>query len=132
MNSSLIIILTLLLFAKSLNTTSISYFISTFINYLQNNGIWEILVEIKKYYGTDVAIELCKEFAKSPHCEEVVRVYIYAPKVPITRSGTRNSDTSELMEFLEEKGYLKILENVDPFVIPKIREKFGVLPSKEV
>ena len=53
------------------------YSVNTFINYLQDNGIYELLELIKKQFGDDVSIEICKEmFIKSFDCEMVVKVYM--------------------------------------------------------
>ena len=46
------------------------------LNYLQEGGYYQILTLVKKYYGVDVAIDICKAFVPSVDCEEVVRVYI--------------------------------------------------------
>ena len=43
---------------------------------MQENGYYEIILEVKHYYGNDVSISICKEMIKSADCEEVVRVYI--------------------------------------------------------
>ena len=53
------------------------YSIDTFIKFLQENGYYDILMQIKLYYGDDIAISLCKNFIKSEHCELLVRVYIH-------------------------------------------------------
>ena len=53
-----------------------SYSIEALLNYLQEKGLYDFLVEVKSYYGNDVSISFCKELVKSYDCETVVRVYI--------------------------------------------------------
>ena len=103
MKSLLIIILILLFFGKSQNNNYIKYSITSFINYLQNSKVWEILEEVKIFYGADVSIQLCEEYFGSPHCEEIVRVYL-------TRGGTRGVAEYDLNTFLKSNNYLIILE----------------------
>ena len=52
------------------------YSIDTLLNYLQEKGFYELLVEVKSYFGTDVSISFCKQLIKNSGCETVVRVYI--------------------------------------------------------
>ena len=52
------------------------YSIEAFLNYLQEKGLYDLLVEVKSYFGVDVSIEFCKELIKSYECETVIRVYI--------------------------------------------------------
>lgn len=114
------------------------YTINTFIVYLQEQGYYDIIKEIKCHYGADVAINFCLELVSSPHCEEVVRVYIpicyyYSPAAPppspdfetireITKE-YRNINMEKLerlvkkCEFKEEMKYKKI--NDDQFIIKK-------------
>ena len=52
------------------------YSIEAFLNYLQEKGLYDLLVEVKTYFGTDISISFCKELIKSIDCDTVVRVYI--------------------------------------------------------
>ena len=57
-----------------------NYSIDSFINYLQESGYYDILVEIKYSLGDDVAIALCQELViQTNDCEYIIRVYM-APK----------------------------------------------------
>ena len=53
-----------------------SYSIDDFLNYLQETGYYDIIVQIKYYYNEDIAISFCKEIIKSEHCDILVRIYI--------------------------------------------------------
>ena len=107
MKSSLIIILIFLFFAKSQDSKDEKYQINTFI---QENGIWDVLCEIKRYFGPDICIEVWKNFTQSPHCEEVVKVYITNEVVLLNEQKEEYLDKSELNTFLEERNYLTILK----------------------
>ena len=52
------------------------YSINTLLNYLQEKGLYELLVEIKSYFGVDVSISFCKQLIETGDCDTVVRVYI--------------------------------------------------------
>ena len=52
------------------------YSINTFLNYLQEKGLYDLLVEVKSFFGTDVSISFCKQLSKTVDCDTVVRVYI--------------------------------------------------------
>ena len=52
------------------------YSIDSLLDYLQEKGLYDIIVEIKVYFGNDVAIDVCKSFVETNHCEEVVRIYM--------------------------------------------------------
>ena len=61
-----------------------SYSIDSFITELQNNGYYDIIAQVNRYYGNDVAIEMCKMLTESFSCEELVRVYLGIPPKPPT------------------------------------------------
>ena len=52
------------------------YSIHPFLNYLQEKGIYDLLVEIKIYFGNDIAICFCNDLFHSKDCEEVINIYI--------------------------------------------------------
>ena len=92
--------------------TKEEYSINNLLNYLQDNNLYDILVEVKTYFGEDVAIFLCKDFVPTNHCEDVVKVYI------LVRAGTRvpnttvkkilNDNYSNLLNFLGQKKFNEI------------------------
>ena len=53
-----------------------NYSIATLLNYLQEKGLYELLVEVKSYFGNDVSISICKQLVATSDCETLVRVYI--------------------------------------------------------
>ena len=66
------------------------------------NGI----VELCKLYGKDISIEMCKSFVPSPHCEEVVRVYISTG----SKGEQEYLEINELGNLLDEKKFSNILK----------------------
>ena len=135
-SSKIILFITLLIFTKSQDTLRQNYSIDTFIDYLQKSGIWEVLFQVKIYFGTTIAIEVCKEYVKSPHCEEVIQVYMVnseSEPEPDNRANSRRAffyyDRSELMPFLEKHHYLEILTKTIPLSKAQ-RIKFKLI-SKE-
>ena len=72
------LIVLLLIFATISNIKSDDFSIDTFLNYLEEKGLFGMIAEIKYYFGDDVSIAFCKELIKSQHCEITVRVYMPA------------------------------------------------------
>ena len=67
-----------------------SFSIDNLLDYLQQTGYYEIIQNVKRYFGDDVAIELCQELVQTNQCETVVRIYmtndppdITHPKAPL-------------------------------------------------
>ena len=53
------------------------YSIDPFLDYLQEKGYWDIILNIKYYFCDDTSIDFCTRLTNSPHdCELVVRVYM--------------------------------------------------------
>ena len=70
-----LIVLFLILLTIS-NINGRDYSIVTFLNELEKDGIFNLLVEIKRYLGCDVSISFCKRLYPTRGCETVVKVYI--------------------------------------------------------
>ena len=68
--------LTLLLSLLIVLDVRANYSIIDFLNYLQEKGYYDIIVGVKRYFGKDVAIEICKGLVSSGDCEQLVRIYI--------------------------------------------------------
>ena len=76
MKYTIILLLALLIVTKEDRGT---FSINPFIEYLQENGYYELITDVKCLIKTDVAIEVCEILAESAHCEEVVRIYMTCP-----------------------------------------------------
>ena len=110
--SLIAIMLSILLILKGQDTTAEQYSINQFLNYLQENLYWEILDQTTIYFGAEVSIELCKEFVPSPHCEEVVRVYILKSYSRAPPEGEQNLlNINKLDNFLDEQNYSTFLRS---------------------
>ena len=135
MKSLFIFLIYLLLIVKNQDTTVESYSVNSFIDYIQNNGYWDIFQEVKNKFGIDVSIEFCQAIVPSPHCDEVVRVYI-----PKTNHGNITEDEEEpeisyldindLDYFLENNNFIGILTQNITYsqlvkLIGKIKMKFN-------
>ena len=77
MKLSLILFLSLLLTIKN---SGGSFDIGDFIDYLQGTGYWDILLNIKRFFPEQIAIDICTSLTGSPYdCELVVRLYMLIP-----------------------------------------------------
>ena len=72
MKELLFIIILPLIALNGLDESSINFF----LNYLLETGYYDVIEAVKKVYGNDIAIEVCKEFLQSNDCEEFVKVYL--------------------------------------------------------
>ena len=109
--SVIVILLNFLFIVKGQDYTAEKYTINPFINYLQENNYWEILVQVSIYFGNDISIEICKSFVPSPHCEEVVRIYI-SPAYTRMKKENEKYNIIELPNFLDDKQYSYILTKI--------------------
>ena len=66
----------LLLILTTISNVKGDFSIDIFINYLQEKGLYEILVEIKRCFGIDISVAFCRELIKSNDCETVIRIYM--------------------------------------------------------
>ena len=53
-----------------------SYFLEDFLNYIQEKGYYDIIVQLKYYYGNDIAIDFCKQLVQNSNCDLFIRIYI--------------------------------------------------------
>ena len=104
--SLIVILLSFLFIVKGQDYTAQRYSINPFIKYLQENKYWEILEQVSIYFGKDISIEMCKSFVPSPHCEEVVRVYISTG----SKGEQEYLEINELGNLLDEKKFSNILK----------------------
>ena len=86
------------------------------VNYLQETGIYGLLIEIKLYFGNDFSIAFCKELYKSNDCDIIVNIYI--------PSGSRPEEQKTLWQIINEYKDILIAAGFDPFLINKKLIKF--------
>ena len=53
-----------------------TYSIDAFLDYLQENGYYEIILQVKITFGDDIAIDVCKQLVQTNDCEIVVKTYM--------------------------------------------------------
>ena len=64
------------------------------------------------FFSENVSIELCKKFVPSPHCEEVVRVYLRRLGSRAPPEGEQNLlNINQLNNFLDERKYSTFLRS---------------------
>ena len=125
--SLIVILLSFLFIVKGQDYTAERYSINPFINYLQENNYWEILEKVSIYFGNDISIEVCKSFVPSPHCEEVVRVYISTG----SKGEQEYLEINELKNLFDEKKFSIMLKTkfrpISKFyeLLDKIIKKFS-------
>ena len=96
--------LLLFIFSFSGDTT---YSIDALLDYLQETGYYEIIYQVKKHFGDDVAIDFCEGIVRTTQCEQVVRVYMST----ISSSGQRRCPKKEIGP-------------VNPIIMPKPSDNF--------
>ena len=72
MKKLLFIIILPLIALNGLDKSSINFF----LNYILETGYYDVFESIKKVFGSDVAIDFCKEFLQTNDCEEAINVYM--------------------------------------------------------
>ena len=120
-------IITLLLILATFSSINGGYSIDEFLNYLQEKGIYELLVEIKRYLGNDVSIDFCKQLFPTKDCETVVRVYIpngVRPDNPGDKK-TLEQLVNEYKQILIDAGFYTIKVNKKVIELEKDKKEYA-------
>ena len=106
-----------------LNNIKANFSIKDFLNFMQEKGYYDIIVEVKLYFGKDIAIEICKGFVQSDDCEELVRVYI--PNT--TRGDGEGMKTLESIIF-NPSNYNIYKDNTESYhyMIERIKKEYNI------
>ena len=100
MKALLLLLLPLIIFNLDLS----NYSINSFLDYLQETGLYEVIRNVKMLLGDDVAVEFCKEFVKSNDCKTVVIIYMSDDLAPHKDDDNyANSYHLKFEEFEDEK-----------------------------
>ena len=102
-------VLIFLLFIALAFNGETTYSIDALLDYLQESGYYEIIYQVKKHFGDDVAIDFCEGIVRTTQCEEVVKVYMSSSS--FSSSGQRRCPKKEI-------------EPVNPVIIPKPSDNF--------
>ena len=132
------------------------YSIDYALNYLQENGYYDIIQQIKIYLGDDVAIEVCKQFIATYDCDTIVRVYMDShfgggpnhmpempPNNPINENGQIEIEASEQFKMEILKLYKKadrrhkiliviIVQNYDTLIKTKDEKEILIMIRKMI
>ena len=92
-----------------------TYSINEFLNYLQENGYYEIIHQIKIYYGDDVAISFCQGLVETGDCETVVKVYMTKYQMP-------SQDHHHPIFIIDPKEFDEIMKNLPKEIEYDIRQ----------
>ena len=102
--------------------------ITLFINDLKSNGLFEIILSIKKVYGQDVAIISCEELNKNRKgaCKKIVTQYM-DPEISHDHKSIYNPNEKELYDKDSIKvGYLNSDQKLEmPFLDFILSKKFN-------
>ena len=69
-------LLCMILILSNIEPLKGEYSIDSFINYLQEIGYFNLIQEIKLFYGEDIAVDVCEKLVDNNNCEAVVRVHM--------------------------------------------------------
>ena len=75
--------------------------IYTFLNYLHENDLYDLIYWAKCEYGDDIAIGLCQELVSSVFCQQTVIVYMPDCLVK-RRARARDNELKSIREFIYE------------------------------
>ena len=50
--------------------------LNVFLDKIQQDGTYEVLLQVKRTLGTDIAIEMCKAMVNTNFCKEVIIHYM--------------------------------------------------------
>ena len=102
----------ILLFILSIIYAQNTYSITTVLEHLQETGYYEIIQDTKIYFGNDISIDLCKSLINSPHCEEVVTIYMpYSQGSSSHRAPRRSEIIEDERDDIFEKFESKTIKN---------------------
>ena len=76
MKYTIVLLLALVIITNQDWGDEINFSIDTFLNYIQGNGYYEAINLVKCETTSDIAVEFCEILCESPHCDEVVRIYM--------------------------------------------------------
>ena len=102
-----------------------TFSIDALLDYLQETGYYEIIYQVKIYFGNDIAINLCKEIVETNHCEEVVRIYMpdssssymhHCPKKPEMNHDIKPKPSNGFMDIIK-KIYKEASQDIQTFII---------------
>ena len=120
MRALLFILLPFIIFNIDLS----KYSFNALIEYIKQNGYYEVIRSVKMQIGDDIAIAVCKEFLQSNDCETVVTTYMEEGTIPVTKSGEIG-----LIDILCQKENLEVINQ--SYTIKEMKAKvIGILKKQ--
>ena len=120
------------------------YSIDYVLDYLQENGYYDIIQQIKIYLGDDVAIEVCKQFIATYDCDIIVRVYMDShigggpnhmpempPNNPINENGQIEIKASEKFKLEVLKLYKKANKGQKVLIVIFVQNYDTLIKTKD-
>ena len=101
-------VITFLLFIIFTFNADTTYSIDALLDYLQETGYYEVIYQVKIYFGIDVAIDFCKEIVKTNQCEDIVTVYMpssymhHCPKIPQINHEKKPKPSNKFIEEIKK------------------------------
>ena len=94
--------------------------ILTYLNYLKNEGYYDLIYQIKCQFGDDIAIAFCEALVDSPQSEEIVRVYM--------NSCIKDQNHNDFKEFIYKEENMNILlKSLSPNEIERLVKKYEAI-----
>ena len=128
MKQTIFLLLALLIVATNANSPKkrsilTKFSIYTFLNYLHENDLYDLIYWGKCEYGDDIAIGLCQELVSSVFCQPTVIVYM--PDCPVQRPARARGDIHELKSIREF-----IYEHLDILLKQYSRKEIEIMIKK--
>ena len=128
MKQTIFLLLTLLIVATNANPPKrrsiiTQFSIYTFLNYLHENDLYDLIYWAKCEYGDDIAIGLCQELVSSVFCQPTVVVYM--PDCPVPRRARARGEIQELKSIREF-----IYEHLDILLKQYSRKEIEIMIKK--
>ena len=122
MKELLFIIILPLIALNGLDESSINFF----LNYILETGYYDVFESIKKVFGSDVAIDFCKEFLQTNDCEEAINVYM-SNKDKAKRAPSYTSFYIKIEENSKIKNEELISQEFDKAEVKIVDTKIGLI-----
>ena len=128
MKQTIFLLLALLIVATNANSPKkrsilTKFSIYTFLNYLHENDLYDLIYWGKCEYGDDIAIGLCQELVSSVFCQPTVIVYM--PDCPVQRRIKARGTIHELKSIREF-----IYEHLDILLKQYSRKEIEIMIKK--
>ena len=123
----ILLLFTLLIVENHADSFLDNYSIFQFIDYLMENGFYDLIYWSKCEYDNDIAIYTCLEFAPSIHCGPVVRYYMKDCNLHYRRGSSSSPAPSPRQKIYKPHNLIKIKKK---YTLPEIERKINHIEEK--